>query len=474
MITVVGAFALAFVISAVGTPTIRSLAVRNRLVDDSSSSRKVHTTPTPRLGGIAIVMAFFAPLAVLISVKTDVGRLFSESNEQVVALFGGGILVAALGIWDDLKGASARLKLAVQVACGSLVWAAGVKIAVIANPFGAAIPLGVAGYFVTVLWVVGVINAVNLIDGLDGLASGVALAGLGINFILALSAGHQLNLLFTSCLAGAILGFLIYNFHPASIFMGDTGSMFLGFALATTSIISNTKSSTAVSLVVPVIALGLPIVDTFLVFFRRAISGRPVFAADKEHVHHRLMSVGFSHGQAVVFLYGVCVFLGAAGLLLTSTQGLHAVLVLAGVSLATAVFYNRLGYGLRLIEGIKSRPRNRMLRSLSAAMVRTLAAAESREAIKLHLQYFLEVVGAEYFEIRSGPELLIEWNPRNLERSPAISVMQLSSKTHARLVVGWQDFDRDVEIALEAITPALATSLERVERRHDHSEKRVA
>ena len=171
-----------------------------------------------------------------------------------------------------------------------LLYKLGFRIDAIANPFGEPIALGWASLPFTMFWIVGVINALNLIDGLDGLAGGVALVAVITTFLVSLQRGHPLMMLFSAALAGAIVGFLFYNFNPASIFMGDTGSMFLGFVLAATAIQTNQKASTAVAVLIPAIALGLPIMDTLLAIGRRAVRGRPLFQADKEHIHHRLIA----------------------------------------------------------------------------------------------------------------------------------------------------------------------------------------
>ena len=195
------------------------------------------------------------------------------------------------------------------------------------------------------LWIVGVVNAVNLIDGLDGLAGGVAFFAAATTLVLALARGDVLMALCMAALAGAVLGFLIFNFNPATIFMGDTGSMFLGYVLATVSIKTSTKSGTAVAMIVPVIALGLPIMDTLLAMFRRAFLGRRMFDADRDHIHHRMMSrLQLSHRDAVLVLYGLSVLFGATALGLASANSVQSALLLAGISAVVVVLVRKLGY----------------------------------------------------------------------------------------------------------------------------------
>ena len=317
MKTAAVAFVLSMLCGTILTPFVRRLAHRYGALDHAHSSRKIHGKPIPRLGGIAIVLAFYAPLVVLLLFQTEVGHMFVAERKHAIGLFVGGIAIALLGLYDDLRGANAWKKFAVQFAVAGLLYALEFRIDAIANPFGEPLALGWLSLPFTLFWIVGVINALNLIDGLDGLAGGVALVAVVTTFLVSIQRGHPLMMLFSSALAGAIIGFLFYNFNPASIFMGDTGSMFLGFALSATAIQTNQKASTTVAVLIPAIALGLPIMDTLLAIGRRALRGRPLFQADKEHIHHRLMARGLTHRQAVLVLYGLCTLLGAAALIMT-------------------------------------------------------------------------------------------------------------------------------------------------------------
>src|SRR6185295_14673932 len=282
------AFLLSVICGGILTPIVRHLANRFGLFDHARSSRKIHGKPIPRLGGIAIVIAFYAPLVGLLLFQTGVGQLFFAEREHVIGLFAGGLSIAALGLYDDVRGANAWKKFIVQFAVAGLLYYLGFRIDVIANPLGSEIHLGWVSLPFTVFWIVGVINALNLIDGLDGLAGGVALVAVSTTFFISAQRGHPLMILVCAALAGSILGFLFYNFNPASIFMGDSGSMFLGFVLAASALRTGQKSSTAVAVLIPAIALGLPILDTLLAVSRRAVRGQPVFRADREHIHHRL------------------------------------------------------------------------------------------------------------------------------------------------------------------------------------------
>jgi UDP-GlcNAc:undecaprenyl-phosphate GlcNAc-1-phosphate transferase len=197
----------------------------------------------------------------------------------------------------------------------------------------------------TLLWIVGVINAMNLIDGLDGLAAGVGLFGVATTFVMAASRGDGIMMLFMAGLGGSLLGFLVYNFNPASIFMGDTGSMFIGYVLAVGSIQTSQKSSTAVAILVPMVALGLPIADTLLAMIRRAIHHRPMFSADRAHIHHKLIDLGLTQKQAVLILYGASILLGGTALLLTVASSLQSAAILAAMAVLGFAAIRKLGYG---------------------------------------------------------------------------------------------------------------------------------
>jgi UDP-GlcNAc:undecaprenyl-phosphate GlcNAc-1-phosphate transferase len=261
-----------------------------------------------------------------------------------VAFLLGGLVICGLGLVDDVRGAGAGKKFLVQFAVAGALFAAGIRIEHLTLPFVGGFALGSLSLPFTLLWVVGVINALNLIDGLDGLAAGVAFFGVAATFAIAFLHHDPLMMLFMAALAGAIVGFWAYNFNPASIFMGDTGSMFLGYVLAVGAMRTSQKSSTVVAILVPIVALGLPIADTFLAIVRRAIAGRPIFSADRQHIHHRLLDLGLSQRKAVTVLYGASILLGVVALLLTLANSTETTLILAATSLLAYLGFKRLGY----------------------------------------------------------------------------------------------------------------------------------
>lgn len=325
------AFSLAFlgslVLALALTPLVAMLARAVGAVDSvGESNRRVHVVATPRLGGLAIVVAFYAPLLALLFVDSSVGRLFAEDPPMVLGLLLGGLGITCLGIYDDIFGANAAKKFSIQFAVAIALYLIGFRIDIVSTPFGPPVVLGVLAAPITCLWIVGIINAINLIDGLDGLASGVAFLAGATTLVVALVSGQILMTLFMACLTGALLGFLVYNFNPAKIFMGDTGSMFLGFVLAVTTVQTNSKSQATVALLVPVLALGLPIMDTTLAMTRRFLTGRQLFSADRGHLHHRLLDRGLSHRTSVLVMYGVSVMLCLAALAIVASSRVSAAL----------------------------------------------------------------------------------------------------------------------------------------------------
>jgi UDP-GlcNAc:undecaprenyl-phosphate GlcNAc-1-phosphate transferase len=462
---------------AVLTPLVRRLAKAWGVLDHALSSRKIHGRPIPRLGGIAIVIAFYAPLLALTLFPTGIGELFLAQRRHVIGLFGGGLVIALLGLYDDLRGAGAGRKFVVQFAVAGALYYLGFRVDAVANPFGDAIPLGWTSLPFTLLWIVGVINAMNLIDGLDGLAGGVALVAVITTFLISLQRGHPLMMLFSSALAGSIIGFLFYNFNPASIFMGDTGSMFLGFVLAVSAIQTNQKASTAVAVLIPGIALGLPILDTLLAIARRAIRGRPLFQADKEHIHHRLMARGLSHRQAVLVLYGFCLFLGAAALALTYSNSNQTALLLVVLAFVAFIFLRSLGYMRldRMASSSADRKRNRGILAAIRPLGRRLRTLRSVEEMWPLIVEAAGVVSAAAVRLRIGSANHDRATPLTFSNeqggeggAPELSWSQFpvpgGKAFDCQLELGWADgpkeIDRDTEIAVDIFCEYLGDGLE--------------
>lgn len=296
-------FVIAFAVSLLSTPWVARLAFRIGAVDQPGK-RKIHHRVMPRLGGLA-VFAGFAVAAAFLGVDSRLGGLLA-----------GGTVILLLGILDDTRGLSPKVKLFGQTVAATIVVFSGIRIEFINNPFNGYFFLGDFSIPFTVFWIVAITNAVNLIDGLDGLASGVSTIALLTFAIIAYQIGQSTVSLLALALAGAILGFLRYNFYPAKIFLGDCGSMLLGFMVAVLAVFGLLKGVTVVAFVVPIIILGVPIFDICFAILRRFYEHKPIFQADKQHLHHRLLSFGFSHRQTVLLIYGLSLIFSASALLL--------------------------------------------------------------------------------------------------------------------------------------------------------------
>ncbi|MBR5913178.1 MAG: undecaprenyl/decaprenyl-phosphate alpha-N-acetylglucosaminyl 1-phosphate transferase [Selenomonadaceae bacterium] len=322
------------------TPAVIKLAIHTGAVD-KPDARKVHKSPIPRIGGLGIYISFM--IATFVTVSTS--NLDGESMHEIMGLIVSGSLIVLIGLVDDYKNLPAKVKLLGQILAAIVfVICFDVKIDVITNPFlGDYIYLEWIAAPATIFWLVGLTNTVNLIDGLDGLAAGVsAIASITI-LLVALKQNFFLVSILTAALAGSAFGFLFYNSHPAKIFMGDTGSMFFGFMLAGISVIGAFKSTATIALIVPILALGLPILDTTFAIVRRYRGGQPIFKPDKGHLHHRLLSLGFTHRQAVLLMYVISALLGVSAVALTEVNSQIAILILIIVVIAVIYGAKKIG-----------------------------------------------------------------------------------------------------------------------------------
>ena len=290
-------FSVAFAVTVFVTPFVRDLA-RKWGAMDYPKSRGLNNEPVPLMGGLAIFIGFVAALSVTVVFVDEF------HTKQFIGLVIGGLIIVIAGILDDIYELSPKMKLSFQLVAACVVVFTGTKIDVIMWPFWEVLkPL--APIF-TIIWIIGLVNAVNLIDGVDGLAAGVtSIAAVCLTILCVISGSTQLAVVLPAILAGACLGFLPRNFSPAELFMGDTGSMFLGYVLAVSSCIGVYKSYALLSIVISVFAMALPILDTLFAMLRRAIHHKPIMMADRGHLHHRLIDSGCTHKQAVMILYGL-------------------------------------------------------------------------------------------------------------------------------------------------------------------------
>jgi len=351
------------------TPWVVMLARRIGALDHPSS-RKLHSEPIPRIGGVAVFGGFMAGLVYAAWVTGNLwvvptgGTVWRGFGLAAVGMF-------AVGLVDDIRELSFRWKLAAQIAAALLVWYFGFRIEVLSHPFGGTIDLGILSLPVTLIWIVGVTNAVNLLDGLDGLATGTAVIMTSAIAVIAFVNGDLGVTAVGVALAGSLVGFLWFNFNPARIFLGDSGTLFLGFVLAVSCVSGNQKGPAAVAILAPLLVMGLPVLDTAFAVVRRlhrlSSSGREtgnpwryvlrnidhVFLPDRGHIHHRLLDLGLSHRNAVLVLYGVVSLTAAAAFALVLLNSLTVALCLLGVLLLLLLAF----FALLWVQSRGPRPR---------------------------------------------------------------------------------------------------------------------
>jgi len=355
------------------TPLVIRLAAQLGALD-LPGGRKTHESPMPRIGGLAVFLGFLAGLT-FAAFATGNLTTFPQPGVYWRGLAFAALALLLVGLIDDLWGLSFYWKFAAQILAATYIWSCGFRIESITHPLGGHLDLGLLSYPLTVLWIVGITNAVNLIDGLDGLAAGTALITSCAMVLIGITAGKLGVTAVSVTLAGSLLGFLRFNFNPARIFLGDSGSLFLDFVLAVTSIRGSQKGPAAVAILVPLLVLGLPLMDTGLAVLRRmhrlVLRGQKtdnllhyvvrninhVFLPDRGHIHHLLLDVGMTHRRAVLLLYGVGSLFALAAFALVLTKSLWmGVLLLVVLALAMAGFLGLLYFRVRKLEPPTSNP----------------------------------------------------------------------------------------------------------------------
>lgn len=321
VLNMVIAFVIAAIAAAILTPYSIRLAYKVGAIDVPKDERKIHNKPIPRIGGLAFIGAFFISTAIIF-LCCEIDKTINFTDINLLGFYAGAVIIALTGLVDDIRDIKPIVKLAGQVLAAICVILSGARIGFINIPFFNIYGLNeIFSTVVTFFWIIGVTNAINLIDGLDGLASGVsAIATLSLLVIFLLNGAAEIPLIIVAALLGALLGFLPYNFNPAKTFMGDAGSNFLGFTLATISMMGMAKTYTAMAIVLPIIVLALPIFDTLFAMARRILSGRSIMEADRGHLHHRLLDAGLSQKQAVLILYSVTALLGLFAIVLMQSS----------------------------------------------------------------------------------------------------------------------------------------------------------
>jgi len=329
---IVAAVAVALVLSLAATPGVKWFANRVGAIDVPIDSRRAHKSPIPRLGGLAIFIAFLLGVV-----------LFADITQEIRGILIGSVIVVIIGVIDDIMPLRAYIKLIFQIIAALVAVFHGVVIEIFSNPLVFInIDYVFLGYFsipITVVWIVAITNSFNLIDGLDGLAVGVSTICSIVMLVISLMVSDPNVAIIMAALAGACLGFMPYNFNPAKIFMGDTGALLLGYVLATVSILGLFKFYAVVSFVAPFLILALPLLDTAFAFMRRLLKGKNPMSPDRGHFHHRLLDMGLSQKQAVAILYSISGLLGLVAVVITTSDEARALILVAAAIIAAAVIF---------------------------------------------------------------------------------------------------------------------------------------
>ncbi|PAE25824.1 MraY family glycosyltransferase [Bacillus sp. 7894-2] len=342
---------LCFLCSVVLTPLVKKLAFRIGATD-KPEQRKVHQKIMPRLGGLAIYISFL--LGVMI---------FQPSKEYHLPILVGSVVIIIIGILDDMYNLSAKIKFIAQIGAALIVvlWG-GVEVSFINAPFGGKIEFGYLAIPLTVLWIVGVTNAINLIDGLDGLAAGVSSIALITISVMAIIMGNTYVIAISTLVLVSTIGFLLYNFHPAKIFMGDTGALFLGYMIGVLSLLGF-KNVTMISFIIPILILGVPLSDTFFAIIRRFINKQPLSAPDKSHLHHCLLNLGFTHRQTVLMIYAIAAFFGLAAVIFSQAKIWGSLVLIAVILVMIELFAEIIGLAGKDYQPILKRLKSRAIPS---------------------------------------------------------------------------------------------------------------
>jgi UDP-GlcNAc:undecaprenyl-phosphate/decaprenyl-phosphate GlcNAc-1-phosphate transferase len=404
-----GIFASSLLISFLLTRYVRATCVARGWVAAPSSDRHMHSRPVPRLGGVAIFLAFLLTVGGALLVawwrpSLDIGVTFGGVAQILLP----GLVIFALGAYDDVHPLGPYVKFSVQIAAAGMVFAFGLRILDLPVLVGHHTHFSwVISLPLTILWVLAITNAFNLIDGLDGLASGAALFSTLVVFVVAVFSHATLVSLLTLALAGAILGFLRYNFNPATILLGDCGSLFIGFVLSALALQGAQKSPTIIAVAIPVVSFGLPILETFISVSRRFISGRPLFTGDREHIHHKLLQLGLSHSQVVIVLYAVSAIFALLSLFLLYPTGSTLGLVLLVLGTGVWLGVQHLGYlefgELRRVAQRTMEQRQIVVNNLAIRRaMEELKVAQSFEQVCQTLAAAFSVNDFDSFELRCG------------------------------------------------------------------------
>ena len=489
-----GAFVLTTMLAFFLTRSVRGVAVSKGWVFAPEAGRHVHSESVPRLGGVAIFLSFIIVTALLVAISLFF-RLSTGLSTNILYVLFPGTLIFLLGLYDDFRPVNPYIKFTVQAAAGALLFFGGFKVFQLPLLFGEQ-SFGWIALPLTILWVLWITNAFNLIDGIDGLAAGSALFSTITVFVVSLVSNNSSISLLAVVLAGAILGFLRFNFNPATIFLGDCGSLFIGFMLSALALAGAQKTPTIVAVAIPVVSFGLPILETTISVLRRWIAGQPLFGADREHIHHMLLDRGFSQRQVVIILYGASAIFGLLSLFLLYPGGATLGIVLFVLGAGIWMGVQRLGYheffelsrvAQRTIEQKRIIKNNLALRRASRELAKAETLADLRRVFDQAFRsgdfdgYELRI-DSEFIEImlvesnqglfdQHGEPLLISWRkPGGGPREGAGWSLALDLTSDARNFGSFSLYraysDRslmvDVNLLISGFRVALAEALRRV------------
>ena len=376
MTTYLTSFIVSFIFVCAVTPILIKVGIKFGFVDQVNQ-RKIHRGAIPRIGGIGISLGTLLPISLLFYVHSGVPI---ATKDNIFLFFVGGLGISLVGLFDDIRGINAKVKFLFQIVIAVMATMHGALIQSLPMPWG-RLELGFFGYILTVFWIIGIINAFNLIDGMDGLSSGITLFSSLTIAMLAIVNGFLPTALVALALAGAVTGFLIYNFNPAKIFMGDSGSMFIGYILAILSLRSQSKAHAVVSILVPIIAMGLPILDTTLAFMRRLLRHQSIFSADKQHIHHFLLSLGFNQRKTVLIMYSISILFTILSMLMIFKKSLDTnidtFLIVIVFAIIVFVIIKKLGYVEMIYGKFRVKKENSLEKHLENFFIDRISISEN-------------------------------------------------------------------------------------------------
>jgi len=366
------------VLAIITTPIVICVA-RHLNIVDTTDIRKVHSKPVPRIGGVAIFISMIGLVLLVLFMPKVIGGSFRLIQSKVIVVLCAAGFMFFVGLVDDIRGLRARTKLSCQLVAAIVVCSAGLRVESIALTNHLTLGLGWFSWFFTLCWIVGITNAVNLSDGLDGLAAGISAVACGVIAVLCIYNGDAVMAVLMLALLGSLTGFLLFNFEPAKIFMGDSGSLFLGFTIASASVLSATKTETIVGLALPILALGIPIFDTLFSILRRFLERRSLFAPDRSHFHHKLLAYGLCQRHVVITAYVVTLFATGLGMFMLITRNVQTVVVFICVLLLLILVFRVIG-SVRLRETIAGLKQKHTISNQKKQEI------ESFENIELHFR----------------------------------------------------------------------------------------